>query len=490
MTPTISTKNDSSSNSEKSKGAVEVSPALQQHPHPQQSSSASSSSTMSQGNALLIRTVALNVLFHVLGIVFGFILFYTSFRSECTQRITQIMNDTNVTMQSVLLQHQEQLSIVSEYNDKLQQQKEHELAMDTKYQERIAEMKMRENSRLDEQRTLMNKHEECIHSKTILYDQLQQYQQNELNEKLQWHNITTECELLRSTILEQGQTIEMIQSNSEHQYTKLSNQLNLTKRMLHEKIEEVERLNTIIGNDTNTAGATHPNSQHRLTKEMTQIQADIKRHHYALTLSTYGKAPLMSYYVLMMVQNIKPNGVGPVVTLEIELNALYDMPQTTYTFLSLIENQLFHETSLSVTKKQSIKKHPIPNDVILTGGHPSTCLQMKHASNLKRSYAEIGYNIQQVLFFTERNTKYKCSSATNTIGFAEYGPGMEIYYHPSTDQQKSSPKHTCFGQIISGMDALQQLQEGAVDPKMRLRIIQTRIVKKDHIIKSNNQEEL
>ena len=79
----------------------------------------------------------------------------------------------------------------------------------------------------------------------------------------------------------------------------------------------------------------------------------------------------------------------------------------------------------------------------------------------------------------------------HTIGFVEYGPDVEIYYQPSKDNIKASSQHTCFGRVISGVDDLHRLQAtGDVDPKMRLRIIQTRIFKKDHIIKSNTQEEL
>ena len=492
-----STGNGHSGKNEKSQGTVETIPT---QPSTSSSSSSVPASNTSQDNAILIRSVTYNVLFHLLGILFGFILCYLSYRTECARRITQIRNDTNIAIQSVQKQQEEQQSVISDFNNKLQQQKQQELAIETRYEERIAEMKLRENSLFTEQSALMTKHTECIQSKTILYDQLQQYQQNELNEKLQLHNITTECDLLRNTILQQGQTIEMMQSSSEHQHSKISNQLNLTKRMLHEKIEEVERLNTIIGNDTNTASATtRPNHSHKLTKEMTQIQADIKRQQYALTMSTYGKTPLMSYHVIMLVQKyVHPNGIGPVVTLEIELNALYDMPHTTYTFLSMIEHQLLQETTLSVVPPPSNKKQPISNDIRLVGGHPNTGQQSKHQSLLKRSYAELGYNIQQILYFTERNTKYKCSSTSHTIGFVEYGPEIEIYFHPSSPEQshntKVSPKHTCFGQIISGIDALllpssDGSATAVVDTKMRLRIIQTRIVKKDHIIQSNHQKE-
>ena len=193
-----------------------------------------------------------------------------TFRTECAQRIAQIRNDTNVTLQTLLQQHEEQSVMVHEYNNMLQQQKQQELTIETKCQERLAESQQRENTFLEEQRALVTKQDECVQSKTTLYEQLRQYQQNELNEKLQLHNITSECEILRNTILEKEKTIGMIQSDNEHQFTKLSTQLNLTKRMLHEKIEEVERLNSMMGNDTHPVSSRSTN-HHRLSKDMTQI---------------------------------------------------------------------------------------------------------------------------------------------------------------------------------------------------------------------------
>lgn len=492
------TSTGSGSTNENSKNVIEKA-STPQHP------SAPASSNASNDRALVFKTATINVLFHLLGIVFGFILFYISFRTECAHRITQLMNDTKITTQLVQQQRDEQASIVSEYNNKLQQQSAQQLAIETNYQERMGEMKIREKSLLDEQSELTLKHLECIQSKTTLYDQLQSYQQNELNERLQLHNITSECEALRNKILQQEETIKLLQSNSEHQHAKLFNRLNLTKVMLHEKIEEVEQLKTVIGNDTTTAtAACQSHNHHKLTKEMTQLQADIKRQQYASMVNMYGKSPLMSYYVIMIVQSVDPNnqnGVGPAVTLEIELNAVYDMPHTTYTFLSMIENQLFHDTSLSAVHQQSKnvksnKKQSMYNDIVLTGGHVNTVRTMKQASKLKRSYGEFGYNIQQLLLFTERNTKYKCTAEMHTIGFVEYGPVIEIYYRSNdkdnSSDHKSSTKHTCFGQIISGIDSLLLLenQTGDDTKKMRLRIIDTRIVKKDHIIKSSNHPEL
>ena len=481
---------------EKLKGRVEATAVP-----PQDQSSPFLPTKLLNDNALLFKTVIVNALFHLLGILFGFILFYMTFRTECAQHIAKVMNGTNVTMMVLELQQRdEQLAMLREQNRQLKEHEQEQLSMQTNYEEKVTEMKLQQTSLLDEQSSLLNKHRECIQSKTILYEQLQSYQQMELNEKLNIHNLTSEGKLLRNTILQQEQTIEMIKSDCEDQFSKLSNQLNLTKAMLHEKLEEVERLQNAMGNDTFTVTTGRPHNNNKITKEMTQVQADIKRQQFATMMNTYGKPPLMTYHVTMIVQNINfssnQNGVGPVVTLEIELNALYDMPHTTMTFLSMIENRLFHDTSLSPKQQPSknTKKQPTIGNILLTGGHPNTCLQTTHQSKLKRSYAELGYNIQHLLYFTERNTKYKCSASMNTIGFAEYGPDLEIFYQSNDENShRSTSQHTCFGQVVSGIDSLllqQQQRDGSVDMKMRLRIIDTRIVKKDHVIQSNGLDDL
>ena len=117
----------------------------------------------------------------------------------------------------------------------------------------------------------------------------------------------------------------------------------------------------------------------------------------------------------------------------VELASRKILPHTVFTFLSLVEYQLYDGTILSLRDDGSM--------VTSTGNE-------EHEYVLKKKLKTLGME-EFILMFRETSPQFPCGE--NSIGFDWLAPSMEIYLDP---RNESDEFKSCFGKVVRGFEAL------------------------------------
>jgi cyclophilin family peptidyl-prolyl cis-trans isomerase len=132
------------------------------------------------------------------------------------------------------------------------------------------------------------------------------------------------------------------------------------------------------------------------------------------------------------------------------LAPLSDMPHTIYTFLDLVDLNLFEGSSFIAANDQQIE-----------GGSPNHA-DMKRSVKLYERYAQHGYH-RHLLGYNEYSERHPHTPFT--VGFsggAHPGPTLVINMADNTEargpQADGRGGEPCFGTIVSGFDTLERIQ--------------------------------
>jgi hypothetical protein len=124
------------------------------------------------------------------------------------------------------------------------------------------------------------------------------------------------------------------------------------------------------------------------------------------------------------------------------------MPHTVLTFLNLVENGLYVDTTIDFQK-----------DKIIRGGSLDS-VEPQKGKNLKssvlRRFANFGYSAHNTLFFDQessRNTPCRHSS----FALHERGPGFVVYLTNDIASEGKSNPNNCPGVIFKGRDTLERI---------------------------------
>jgi hypothetical protein len=389
------------------------------------------------GIASAIKVALTIVAIHVIGILFGFILFYATFRSECARKLSHVTNQSNASI-AFLEQRLRVESAQFVLEETVLAKKENLLHQQTC---------------LEQQASLTAKHQECVLSHDSTLSRVLALQEQELASQALIHNLSASIELLRDRHAQCEANVQESVQNAVQLRLRMQNQLDLTKTMMHEKVNEVERLKSLSDDSYDSSqlcGVTDD-------KVMIQMQADVRQRSAGMVTQLFGAPP---YIVMFLVNTSKKPSLS--FSFEIELISLNEMPHTIYTFLSLVQAGLYHGTSLQ--RKQS--------GTLLVGGHPSSCTQKQVQSKLMRRYAELGFNVANPLLFTERSTR-PCGREMG-FGLRNRGPDLELWVF---DEELNDTTHsnTCPGRIVSGYESLVQFAQSASRSEP-LSIVDIRIV--------------
>lgn len=295
------------------------------------------------------------LLSHGLGILGGFTLFYSFYKTQC----------------AVLLEENRR-----HYNTSLKETQYSDVDALTKQQE-LLERHERTLSRVSELQTTASKLQDSIDTHQATIAQLEA----ELEQK------DVECK--RAT------------QASQKTLQRLTRQLELTQTMMEEKVLEVEALKQTSDN-TNEGSPQQPcDSDVRLL----ELTASLRQRDFVHCQSTFGKAP---YHVLMVLQSKNQRHA----TLEVELP---HPSHATFLFLTLVQNQLYKDTTLSPSDDDNL---------LLVGGSPSTTIKATTQSKLLRKYAELGLSMPPLLF---REPPMECGGGDRLpLQFVGRGPDFAI----------------------------------------------------------------
>lgn len=143
--------------------------------------------------------------------------------------------------------------------------------------------------------------------------------------------------------------------------------------------------------------------------------------------------------------------MGPMVEpnkFAVELASLSDMPHSVYTFLHLVDLQLFDGTSFVAA-----------NSLQIEGGSPNHADSTRSVKLFER-YAKFGYNRSPLAF-----NEYSLPHEQFTVGFEGFpiaGPGLVINMVDNTQlrapDQNGLGGKPCFGKVVRGFETLTRMQ--------------------------------
>jgi hypothetical protein len=265
----------------------------------------------------------------------------------------------------------------------------------------------------------------------------------------------------------------------EQKYENMRQQLELSRIMLREKLELVEKLkeqNQIRSDHRHEDVWDHRHDHSSKEKDEEQIiaiQTSIRQFAYANLLQTYGllsdtpnkESSSSSILVEFWIRDTNPKSAtsSDITTatstttsfqIEIKHAQIQQTPHTIYTFLDLIKRGLYHETTIST---KSIPEPDVPtnttmNTTWVVGTFPSS----KHSKWI-RKYAENGYQIPPV-WFSETSTWSSSSSSCQNpnklvVTMKHRGPEFQIHHGTSNsdnyNHNDSGNYHSvCLGTIV------------------------------------------
>lgn len=364
------------------------------------------------------RVASLLLLSHGLGILAGFVVFYSFFQTQCADLL--VARETNYSK-----------TVRSLYSE-CEARTNHEVLV-------CQQNLMAEQSALAENhQNLLQAHESTLFQLTSLQSELEKS--------------TAAGTLLKEEITELKLRVEQsdqAMTNTKRWATKqqgmLKEQLALTKTMMQERMDEIEMLKR---SDGSACGVAAYNSGTTTTEEdLIQLQAAIRRRSAAQATQRFGEPPYRVQFLLATHYNQSSTS-----TFEVEFGAIQEMPHTVFTFLNLVEEGLYLGTSI-ILSSDGLK---------VSGGNPKDSMQKHAPSKHLRRYAELGYGSEPLLF--SEVSLAPCDGFS--FGITGRGPNFAILLEESPSEPFSCP-----GRVADGRDALLALPKNE-----RVTILDARIV--------------
>ncbi|GAX13316.1 hypothetical protein FisN_17Hh257 [Fistulifera solaris] len=270
---------------------------------------------------------------------------------------------------------------------------------------------------LETQTVLTSQNEELQHQLDLNREQLSKVsQQNDAYDerilKLSEQVKRLQRELGSSTV-----QVRQVQRVAQQEVESLRQQLDLSRSLVQQKIDEVRSLASTDGHDMS---------------DVVRLQAAITRRNAAQCVQWLGVPP----YALELTLHDHSS-------LRVEFTDFADMPHMIWTFLQLVDDGLYDGTSLQY---KNTDRGPA-----VTGGEPHSASKQIHSS-LQRQYATAGYG-SEPLWFEELSPVAPCRE--NTFGLVGRGPTLLF---PMLGYEDGG-RFACPGKIVSGADILQQLRQ-------------------------------
>ena len=362
-----------------------------------------------------------------LGIIVGYTLLFIMYQNQCSNLLISQEKGHNETLSRLHLEH---AKLVQECNSEQVNNSQRDLSQ-------MQGLLDKQTSLASKYQHLLEKHEETL---AKLSQALKDCDDSDKTiQSLKSEIARTQKELDNSSL-----AVEKVKMHSTKQIESLTQQLELQKSMVRQKVQEVQALRV----DGTCAPAGN-------SEQIGRIQAAVRRRDLAQCLAALGDGP----YVAEIALEAATATGETTATLQVVFRHVEEMPHTIWTFLSLVDLGLYSGTVIGLSGSGGA----------LMGGAPSSATSKQIHSHLKRLYVEHGYGPEPFLL-EETSPTAPCSQMT--LGITEHGPQFFIPLQ-GVSPQEGFMSRSCPGEIIGGKEFLQKL----VKEKTRATITSTRIVR-------------
>ena len=384
-----------------------------------------------------------------LGAIGGYTAFYLLFSERCTA----LMND-------VTTKHGEyRTTMQSKYEQALEGQRQ--CMTDTSLKDELSSLQ----GRLEAQSTLTNRHQNLLQQQEDTLTRLGTLQA--AHEVASQTVMTLKEELSQTRQLLQQAKKDLQESLTERNKMKqgYEDRVALTGSLLQKRVEEVEALSQ----QQQHCDVALP----QLRQETMHMKNYIRQRNHQACKMEYGNGPFQVEFRLEF-----PATMGPEEEPNkflVELASLAEMPHTIFTFLDLIDLQLFDDTAFVSA-----------NALQIEGGAPIHA-PTEHTVKLYERYAKFGYG-RTPLAFNEQSDQFPVQKFA--LGFAGApigGPGLVIHMSDHRDDTDTDGLNKAvFGKVVRGFDTLARVQAA---PKSadgyrlakNIRIVSVRLVRNNRM---------
>lgn len=153
----------------------------------------------------------------------------------------------------------------------------------------------------------------------------------------------------------------------------------------------------------------------------------------------------------------------------IELSSRKELPHSTYTFLTLVESNLYNDGAAFLSARDD-------DGLVIASSHsPGTI-------SLEQKLKPLGLTGGSSLSFVETSNSDKhfpCDE--HSLGFIERGPGLYLFLPGRDDHDRIyvDNKTGCFAQVIRGHDNLQKIQTLLIENGEPMEIISVKHLRVD-----------
>jgi hypothetical protein len=421
-----------------------------------------------EGGSSIVNRILLYLLLVGTGVIVGFGSFHALYKTSCTELLTV----SNSYQEARLKALQKRFSkTASDHDACLQDETSKQKLHDLHY-------------RLDAQTSLAGKYHDLLEKHEATLDKLNQVQRTS---DASSQTVSTLHEQIKRLQRELGQStvqVQLSKQTADKELDTLKEKLNLSRTMLREKQETLERSqkDNIGASSRGSGSVTSDRGGDQYKQELDRITTAIRRYCLAQCLLKYGKGPYTIQFTLDLPSEESSsspssgqNQSQSLSIVEVEFRLVPELAYTIWTILNLADLELYTGTTL----RTSVDSDGGDLSSSVFGGHPKDAATQKVEAKLARRYAETGHGAEP-FFMEELSPRAPCLEYT--FGIIGKGPGFVVPLVP----QYQDGSLSCPGRVVRGKETLQRLESLA--KRDRVTIVNVAVITASS--SSNPKEEL
>jgi vacuolar-type H+-ATPase subunit E/Vma4 len=311
----------------------------------------------------------------------------------------------------------------------------------------------------DSQATLAGKHQDLLQKHEATLEKLNEVQRAS---DASSQTVSTLQEQIKRLQRELGQSTVQVQLSKQTAYKEvqtLKEQLNLSRTMLREKQDAIDRRQPETG-VSSRGGSSGDTDRYR--QELNVIMTAIRRYSLAQCLLKYGEGPYTIQFTLDLPsppeESSSTDQNQNQSMIDVEFRLIPELAYTIFTILNLAELGLYTGTTLRNANDSTSS---------VFGGRPKDAAAKNVQARLQRRYAETGHGAEPFIL-EELSPRAPCHEYT--FGIAGRGPGFVIPLVP----QHQDGSLSCPGRVVRGKETLNRLN--SLPKRDRVTIVSVDII--------------
>lgn len=347
--------------------------------------------------------------------ILGYSVFYIMFKGQCTNLLVEMDRSHNKSHATLETKYSRAMTEIQKCQD------------DTFAREKTKELE----GRLQAQAALSDKHQDLLgrHERTL--EKISELQKTSEGSISQINALKEEIRFVQQSLDESTEQLRTAKAERDDIQQDIQQQMAQTNKVLREREQENMELREFLDNCDEKIKNTEG--------KFRELQNLVQQQNYASIIAMFGEGPyIVRFNLEFPYEPVEPNWF------EVKIFNARDMPHTVLTFLNMVDNGLYVDTTIDFVKNKVIQGGS------LGSVEPQLGKNMK--TTVLRRFANFGYSAHNTMFF-EGEQSHNAPCRHSSFGINGRGPGFVIYL---TNEVEGNPTN-CPGVVVKGRDTLERL---------------------------------